>query len=495
MKKYKLSIYTLAALAAVASFSSCKKELEQTNKNPNNAETPNPTTLLSNTIASEWFNNANIAWTLGNGYGQYMTFSSDYYNTPTRYQPVSNAPYWTVLFESARDANIILNIATQQKNPALQAIALTLRSYAFAQLTELWGDIPFKDALRAATKTIYDAKYDGQEVVYNDAEDGVLPSLKKAADLMASAGTSKVTGDILFKGNTTSWAKLINTLRLRYLLRVSAKQDVAAEMQAIVNSGVLMQNASESATYLLPSVLPYSFPSLIERSGDFQVKFMNQTLYQNLKNTNDVQRIKSYFAPNVQGATATQFSFDNYGGMPLVENASEADVKSSSNFGSNFLNYSHTPFVSARCITYAEQEFILAEAALKNLVNGGSSVAESHYVNGVKGAFDELKLTGADIYLTQTEVQFNADDITAAMQKIITQKWLSNINNGFEGWIEYKRTGFPSLAKGGIANMNGGKIPLRFLYPVDEQSINATNYKTELQKMGGKDDTNFKAWW
>jgi len=82
-----------------------------------------------------------------------------------------------------------------------------------------------------------------------------------------------------------------------------------------------------------------------------------------------------------------------------------------------------------------------------------------------------------------------------AMYQIILQKWLANINNGFEGWIEYKRTGYPYFSTGGSANLNQGKIPNRFLYPVSEATINANNYKTELQKMGGNDNTNYRAWW
>ena len=72
---------------------------------------------------------------------------------------------------------------------------------------------------------------------------------------------------------------------------------------------------------------------------------------------------------------------------------------------------------------------------------------------------------------------------------------MANINNGFEGWIEYRRTGFPALNAGGSVNLNNGVIPSRFLYPTSEKNINAKNYNAEIQLMGGTEITTYKAWW
>ncbi|PWS21585.1 hypothetical protein DKP78_22810, partial [Enterococcus faecium] len=82
-------------------------------------------------------------------------------------QPVTNEPYWIPLYETARDANTLYQLAVKQNNPLLQAAALTLRSYAFAQLTELWGDIPFTQALQGASG-VYTPVYDNQQTVYTD---------------------------------------------------------------------------------------------------------------------------------------------------------------------------------------------------------------------------------------------------------------------------------------------------------------------------------------
>lgn len=183
MKKNNALFIGLAVTGLL--FASCSKELQRTNNNPNSLEKPDATTLLSNTIVSEFYTNANLVWTLGNGYNQYMTFSSSYYNQPTRYSPITNEPYWIPMYEAARDANTLYQLGQTQSNPLLQAVALTLRSYAFAQLTELWGDIPFKQALQGSTG-VYTPQYDAQQTVYTDNLAGILPSLRRADNLLLS---------------------------------------------------------------------------------------------------------------------------------------------------------------------------------------------------------------------------------------------------------------------------------------------------------------------
>jgi len=263
-------------------------------------------------------------------------------------------------------------------------------------------------------------------------------------------------------------------------------------MQAIVTDGTIMQSASQSGALTLPTTTPYNFLSLTERSGDFAVKYMNSTLYNAFVATSDTARISAYFAVNSATAAGSPFSFNNYGGMPMLVDATSSQTAQSSNFNASFVSGSNKNLIKARVITYAEQEFILAEAALNGYISTGT--AQSHYNNGVMGAYAELGLDGTN-YLTHTGVAFDNSSTSASLSQIITQKWLANINNGFEGWIEFRRTGYPVFQTGGSVNMNNGAIPTRFLYPTSEKTINGTNYATELQQMGGKEITTYKAWW
>jgi hypothetical protein len=79
------------------------------------------------------------------------------------------------------------------------------------------------------------------------------------------------------------------------------------------------------------------------------------------------------------------------------------------------------------------------------------------------------------------------------LDRIIEQKWFALFFQGLEAWYDYRRTGLPELLPG-PANVNGDRVPRRFLYPSTEQSLNADNYQAAVDRLGG-DNINIGAWW
>ena len=80
-------------------------------------------------------------------------------------------------------------------------------------------------------------------------------------------------------------------------------------------------------------------------------------------------------------------------------------------------------------------------------------------------------------YLTRPGVAYNATD---ALMLINTQYWIECFNNGHEGWSNWRRSGFPVLSPNLFNNnLNGGFIR-RFIYPINEQTINPENYQAAL---------------
>ena len=89
----------------------------------------------------------------------------------------------------------------------------------------------------------------------------------------------------------------------------------------------------------------------------------------------------------------------------------------------------------------------------------------------------QIKLTG------------NADD---NLKKIGFQKWISFFYQGMEAWYDWRRTKIPALTPA-ISNQNGGKIPVRFIYPIIEQGLNGPNRSEAVTRQGG-DDINTLMW-
>lgn len=77
--------------------------------------------------------------------------------------------------------------------------------------------------------------------------------------------------------------------------------------------------------------------------------------------------------------------------------------------------------------------------------------------------------------------------------QIIRQKWLANIINGYEGWIEWRRTGWPELLPV-AASLNNGLIPVRMPYPSSEAALNPVGFESAAAATQGN-SINAPVWW
>ena len=145
-----------------------------------------------------------------------------------------------------------------------------------------------------------------------------------------------------------------------------------------------------------------------------------------------------------------------------------------------------TSALDANFMTSWETHFLLAEAAARGLITAD---AQALYETGVTQAFDYWNTSLPEDYLTAEGAYSNGD----AIENIITQKWIANIINGYEGWIEYRRTGFPQL-KTISASLNNDLLPIRMPYPAEEQALNAVNYEAAAARTDGN-SINAPVWW
>ena len=109
-------------------------------------------------------------------------------------------------------------------------------------------------------------------------------------------------------------------------------------------------------------------------------------------------------------------------------------------------------FCNADCpgilITYAEVEFLLAEAASKGWNVSGS--AESHYEEGIRASMQMMN-NYYDIVSKISDDEIN--DYIAAnplgsnpRESINTQAWILHLTNPSEGWANLRRSDYPAIA-------------------------------------------------
>lgn len=461
--------------------SSCTNNFEEINTNPNQPENVSSDLLLSSVLTTVANRTASTGWNNGNVVAQ-LTARNNFTGFD-RYNWGSESGIWNTYYGILPEVEIIRNNAKNEgsKNTSYEGIALIVRSYIYSNLTDNWTNVPSSEAIKGNERN-FTPKYDSQESIYTQ----ILEDLKTAESLLAN-GQPILGGDIWYNGNLEKWRKLANSLRLRYLLRISAKKDVAAELKSIIDGGVYINSNADNAVMSYPATSKIdSWPVSTGRIGGFDAHRLSITSEGILKKFND-NRLKAWYQP-----TDNQEDDPNlFVGMP---NGLSEDNASNYNGGAKNVSrlnqalfYDSPNSVKAAVMQYAEVQFILAEAAQRGLISGD---AKTYYEEGIKASF---QYWGVDqdmsTYLAQTGVAYDNK-----LETIIIQKWLASFMVGFEAWYDYRRTGLPSVIVPGPDNVNEGVVPVRFLYPSSEQTQNGENYKAAVATIG-KDDINVKGWW
>lgn len=215
MKNKFLIIGSLSLLT----LGSCTKNFEKINTNPNVPGSVTPDLLLSGVIKNTINDQVNEAWGIGNIVAQH-TAKIQFVNED-RYLWGERNGVWNSVYGNMRNVQNMIDLATAStpvQNNYL-GVALIMKSWMFSLATDAYGDIPYTEATKAKTGSVYTPKYDKQEDIYT----GLLADLKKANDILGTSSEA-ISGDILYNGSVDKWKRLANSLRLRLLMRLSKKK-------------------------------------------------------------------------------------------------------------------------------------------------------------------------------------------------------------------------------------------------------------------------------
>ena len=473
--------YLITLSTAMLFTFSCTDDFESINENPNSPQNVGPQFLLANVISVEADQNAFYqGFRLANYLAQFA--ASVEFERIDRYEMGTNSEYWNTIFRLLTDIESMKN--AEGSNEAYAAVGNIMQSYMFSQLTDLWGDVPYTDALKALDGQ-FTPKYDTQESIYTDPETGILAVLEQSATTLGNTNTS-IQGDVMFSGDLDKWVRFANSLRLRYLLRISKRLTDFSALQALADSGNLMESNEQNAVVTYLGAAPNQYPLVNSSLGLYLEHRMTQTVDSVISLWND-PRVTVLYKPT---EVSVQAGMPEYKGLLNGQDretisASNINLDDISAFGSIFREVPDG--VDAQFMQYSEVQFALAEAAERGYITGD---VETYYQNGISASFAYYGVALPDDYFTREAVALTGTD---NLNKILTQKWLSLISNGHEAWFNIRRTGIPNL-KPGPDNLNNDRYPVRYFYPESEQATNSVNYAEAAERIGG-DDINSKGWW
>jgi hypothetical protein len=489
MKLTKINIKVLM-LAGVLLLSStaCNEDFEEINTNPNAPVNVSPQYILpyaiQTSIDNYWGNktrNQRLNFDHAMSWIGYLT-RNIYENEGDNYnvQPSVNITNWEVFYSDAlinfHKVQTLASAESENPNPNFEAIGLGMKAWGFSLLTDVWGAIPYSQAVAGtAEEAIYSPAYDTQADVYA----GLIADLEQANALLNPSGP-RVQGDILFGGDVMMWKKFFNSLRFKLLNRQAHKvASSAAEMQAMISDPTTypMMESNEDIAQLVYGAVPTNNPwnDILVQQGrtDWNI---NSTLVDKLKAMGD-PRLEVYAAPPTAGAEIT----GHPSGLP-------GEIATTFNGVSAVINQDifATATAPAVLMSYAELMFIKAEAALEGDISGD---AQAYYEAGIEAAFGQYGLEVPAGYMA------TAGDATK--ENIMTQKWIALFGQGIEAWTEYRRTGFPMMpaADSRAQFENDGVLPTRLVYPSTEYSLNGANVEAGAALNGGPDDMKTELWW
>ncbi len=516
MKKY---IYSLLCAATMLFASSCDLDLLE-NPNAVTAETADPNFLLNRiqldyTGFYQGISNTGMSLTrmVNQGSAQYES----------AYTPQSTNGWWSNSYSNIlADIRFLEPLAEEGNLQGHLGIAKTIEAMVLFHLVDVFGDVPYSEALDAAQ---FNPKVDPGKSVY----DAALATLDEAAAHFAAAPTGSGTpNDYFYNRNYTKWTRLVNTLKLRYYLNLRLTDEGTANsgIDALV-AGNNMLKVGDDFIFRFGT----STANPDSRHGNFVGSYTSgggtyhSTYYmwhmteakgfddprarfywyrQVLVNSTNVDEIECigqiapphylaggfiYCLPGQRGYWGRDH-LDPDGVPPDgLKRTMWGIYPVGGRFDNNSASPTNNPALGAQgaglypIMLAANVDFMLAEAALE--IDGDAAAAKDYMLAGIRkqmnyvtgfalstqeagaiNTFFDAKDTSLaediDAYISFVSTEY--DDAPNKMYIIGREYWLSLFGNGVESYNLYKRTGEPGNMQPGL-EQNAGMFPRSFLYP------------------------------
>lgn len=392
-----------------------------------------------------------------NHYNRMMASSSAIINSPG-------------VLSALRDARKFLDsegVSTVKKNNNIAMIEL-VNVYAWANLVDTYGDIPYFGALKATAENPGPA-----EIPYDDAKTIYLDLIKRidAAIAMINVNETGYSNDLIYKGDMNQWKKMANSLKFKMGVTLADVEPALAKTyaEAAFTSGLFDGKQDNFGLQTFPSGL-LSNPVYQDVIQSGRNDFLPSDVLVNFMNTKSDPRREAWF---------TTVSNAYIGGVYGDQNV----------FGqySHFKNSISGENAQGFLLDYTEIMFLRAEAAQRGFSVGGS--AATLYPLAIKASMSEYGVSDA---AANTFIAANPYDAINWKKSIGEQAWIAMFNKGFQAWNFTRRLDFPVFV-----NPSGSlveSVPVRMPYSDQEYLLNNSNVVKAAAKIGG-DKVSTKIFW
>lgn len=503
-------IYRITRAAGILSLTllTACNNFDDINTNPDSITKASASMLCTNIILGNLASGGdNKAYLQPNGLAKYIGYANEkqleeQYNSlgSCSFERMTQLPNIEKMVEYAE--------GTTMEN-SYKGVAKFSRAYLFYKLTMRVGDIPYSETNQGAIGH-YRPAYDTQK----DVLLGILDELKEA-DAYFADGVHFEGDPTPFAGDPVKWRRASNAFALRILMSMSKKEGDASlklkeRFSEIVNGGQLLTDADGFLGLEYNSINKHPLSGTNDLFTSRTV--ISSLLLDELKRLND--RRLFYFAEPAAIKVGNGMDENEWDAYVGVDAAMDYALMTNEYLKGAYSLLNVRYLKDATCeprmmVSYAEQQFILAEARIRGWITVGS--AEKYYKSGVEWALKMQMETKGNEYAHGMEItpDYIAGYFTGEaafkntaeeqLKQIWMQRYIFNfMQDAEESYFEYRRNKYPEFPIDPNTNLNlenTSAIPMKWLYPASETNYNRENLEAALNSQyGGYDEVNKLMW-
>lgn len=389
--------------------------------------------------------------------------------------------FWSTIYATTlNDAETVISLATTKNAPAYRGVAKLLKAYCYQILVDAFGKVPYSQAEQTTANVT--PIFDDGSTVYTS----ILGLIDDAINDLNSTvvGPTPGTNSTIYTGSfatkKANWIKFANTLKLRMLLHYSRLDPTGTvtKITSLVNSSSASFFASNADNFEMPffNVAGRQNPIYQFAINRSNYLFANKFIVDLMNGKSDPRR-SAFFTPfPANSSPATYVGAQSGAAASQLYSRMHSYLKGTPTFGTALANGSYneigtngvayTGDAPVRMLTFAEYNFIRAEAALM----GAPGDPQAFYQAGITASMQNAGVpqTSIDAYiavngtLTGTNAQ--------KLQTIIEEKYVASYGVLEEQWTDWRRTGYPAITK--VSNAVAPNILRSLPFPQSEYDAN-----------------------
>ncbi len=462
----KNKIYLILILFAVLpmAINSCSEDtLDDINKNVNDPSDVASKLIITNRMVSSAFSvtASDLAFYASCYMELNVGIHNQLYNAEIRTsEPTSSTTYnnsWGTIYENLSNLKIIIEKCSkggpEENNFHTLGIAQVLSAYNLAILTDLFGDVPWTEALQPGIifKPKLDKQKDIYQVIFKFLDDGIA-NLGKETKFPPLERQDVFYGDR--ENSASNWLKFAYGLKARYTMRLSFVQANYSDVINFANQS--FTNAGEQCEFHYNGATSKS--PFHQFRKDRNALGASSSLHAKLVNRKDPRDAK-FFKPAKEG-----------GDLKFAPNGTPVQVQGE--YGISALSTIDAP---TYLLSYHEVEFLKAEAYARM---GSLEEAKSALKNAVIAACGKVNVGISEEEATKyfdDEIAGRLVDAQETLKEIMVQKYIAFYEEeAVEAYNDYRRLkamGDDFIKLDNPLNAEG-KFPLCYTYGASDVTAN-----------------------